>query len=255
MGVITPKNKELLNYKGLHLYHAGVSNCSMRVRMTLEEKQLPWTSHHIDLFKKEHLTQDYFDINPKGLVPVLVDDGVVIAESDDIIDHLDLKFPTPSLRATTEAGLEEMYTWMKLAVNNHLGAVKTYIYYHQVQGKMSQSEEQKEAYKKLQTNQELLDFHSKSNSEEGFSQEEAQRAEAILVDCFTKAEKVLETQDWLVENKFSLADITWMPLYFTLVRADLSFDNFPAIEDWATRISEKESFKKGVLDWWPGFGG
>ena len=51
MGVVTPTNKEVLDFKGLHLYHAGVSNCSMRVRLTLEEKKLPWTSHHVDLFK------------------------------------------------------------------------------------------------------------------------------------------------------------------------------------------------------------
>ena len=93
MGVITPTNKEVVDFKGLHLFHAGVSNCSMRVRLTLEEKKLPWTSHHVDLFKKENLTAEYFGINPKGLVPVLVDDGVVITESDDIIDHLDQKFP------------------------------------------------------------------------------------------------------------------------------------------------------------------
>ena len=56
MGVITPTNKEVVDFKGLHLFHAGVSNCSMRVRLTLEEKQLPWTSHHVDLFEKENLT-------------------------------------------------------------------------------------------------------------------------------------------------------------------------------------------------------
>ena len=179
MGVITPTNKEVVDFKGLHLFHAGVSNCSMRVRLTLEEKKLPWTSHHVDLFKKENLTAEYFGINPKGLVPVLVDDGVVITESDDIIDHLDQKFPIPSLRPTTDSGLEEMYRWMKLAVNNHIGAVKTYIYFHQVQGKMSQSNEQKAAYRKLQTDTELLDFHSKSNSEQGFTQQDVDRAVGI----------------------------------------------------------------------------
>jgi glutathione S-transferase len=255
MGVITPTNKEVVDFKGLHLFHAGISNCSMRVRLTLEEKKLPWTSHHVDLFKKENLTAEYFGVNPKGLVPVLVDDGVVITESDDIIDHLDQKFPIPSLRPTTDSGLEEMYRWMKLAVNNHIGAVKTYIYFHQVQGKMSQSNEQKAAYRKLQTDTELLDFHSRSNSEQGFTQQDVDRAVGILNDCFSKAESILTNSDWLVDNKFSLADITWMPLHFTLVRADFAFDKYPAIEEWSARISERDSFKTGVLQWWPGFGG
>ena len=44
MAIVTPTNKEVLDFEGLHLYHASYSNCSMRVRMTLEEKGLPWVA-------------------------------------------------------------------------------------------------------------------------------------------------------------------------------------------------------------------
>ena len=44
MAIVTPTNKEVLGFEGLHLYHASYSNCSMRVRMTLEEKGLPWSA-------------------------------------------------------------------------------------------------------------------------------------------------------------------------------------------------------------------
>ena len=54
MVIITPKNKSVEAYEGLHLFHGNISNCSMRVRMTLIEKGLSWTSHHIDLKKKEN---------------------------------------------------------------------------------------------------------------------------------------------------------------------------------------------------------
>lgn len=255
MGIVTPTNESVLDLKGLHLYHAGISNCAMRVRVTLEEKNLPWTSHHLNILKKEHHTPEYFGINPNGLVPTLVDDGVVIIESDDIIDYLDEKFPEPSLRPSTDTGLEQMYEWMKLAVNNHVGAVKTFIYFNKIQKFMRQTDQEKDKYSKLQANEQLLDFHSKNSSQKSISQEDAQRAEQILTDCFTKAEGILGTNDWLVENQYSLADITWMPLHFTLIRSNFSFDSYPAIQDWADRISERESFKKGVLDWWPGFGG
>ena len=40
--IVTPTNKSVTELKGLHLYHADMSNCSMRVRMTLTEKNLPW---------------------------------------------------------------------------------------------------------------------------------------------------------------------------------------------------------------------
>jgi len=251
MGIVTPTNEEVIGFKGLHLYHAGISNCAMRVRVTLEEKGLPWTSHHFDILNKEHQTPEYFGINPKGLVPTLVDDGVVIIESDDIIDYLDKKFHEPPLRPTSESGLEEMYEWMKLAVNNHVGAVKTFIYYNKIQRFMRQSEDEKEKYSKLQKNEELRDYHSKNSGEGGITAEDAKRAEQILNDCFTKAEKILGGNDWLVDNHFSLADIAWIPLHFTLIRANFSFDGYPAVHDWAERIGKRESFKKAVLDWWP----
>ena len=84
--IVTPTNKGVTELAGLHLYHADMSNCSMRVRMTLEEKNLPWTSHHLDLRKKEAVTPEYFGIHPKGLVPTLVHDGVVHIESNEIIE-------------------------------------------------------------------------------------------------------------------------------------------------------------------------
>jgi hypothetical protein len=38
MAIVEPKNKTVKELEGLHLYHGNISNCSMRVRMTLEEK-------------------------------------------------------------------------------------------------------------------------------------------------------------------------------------------------------------------------
>lgn len=254
MGIVTPTNQEVLGFKGLHLYHAGVSNCAMRVRVTLAEKQLPWTSHHLDILNKEHHTPEYFGINPKGLVPSLVHDGVVIVESDDIIDYLDKTYPEPPLRPRSETGLKQMYEWMKLAVNNHVGAVKTFIYYNKIQKFMRQSEQEQQNYSQLQDNEELRDYHSRNSSTAGISLEQAQHAEQILSDCFVKAEKVLTNSDWLVDNCFSLADITWVPLHFTLIRANFSFDGYPAVQAWAERISQRDSFQKGVVDWWPAGG-
>jgi len=252
MGVIDPTNKEVLSLKGLHLYHANLSNCSMRVRMTLEEKNLPWTSHHFDLPKREHITPEYFGINPNGVVPTLVHDGVVIIESDDIIDYLDKTFLEPPLRPTSPEELEKMYWWMKSAVAIHVKAIKTYIYFHKMQGKMRQSEEQNEAYQKLQTNEELLEFHRHSSGE-GFSSEEAKTAELTIDGFFEEANAILQNQKWLVGKVFSLADITWAPLHYTLSGTPYDFSRYPAVQNWADRLKERESYRKGILEWCPVF--
>jgi glutathione S-transferase len=251
MGVVIPANKAVLDLKGLHLYHSGVSNCSMRVRIALEEKGLPWTSHHLNILKKEHITEEYFGINPNGLVPTLVHDGKVIIESDDIIEYLDINFPDPPLRPASESDLDIMNDWLHRATAIHLKAVKTHIYEKRMRGQMSQSSEQKEKYEKLQTNSSLLEFHRKS-SDQSFTQQELDQAKATLDECFADLEKALEAQEWLAGDSFSLADIAWVPLYFTMdVLAGYSFDGLDNVAAWANRIEARPSYKIAVLDWWP----
>lgn len=251
MAFIEPKNQSVKSMRGLHLYHAGVSNCSMRVRLTLEEKKLLWESHHFDLFKREHITEEYFGINPNGVVPTLVHDGQVIIESDDIIEYLDQTFPETPLRPKDDAQIRVMLEWLHRATQIHVKAVKTHIYEKRVSGAMKQSAEEKKRYEELQTNPELLEFHRKS-SENSFTREELDEAKAILDASFSDLDKTLQGREWLVGDRFSLADIAWIPLQFTMsVLVGYSFDSLPNVAAWSQRISDKPSYKRAVLDWWP----
>ena len=60
-------------------------------------KNINYTGHHINLQKKENFSPYFQGITPRSLVPVLVDDGEVHIESNDILKYLDNKFPTLSL--------------------------------------------------------------------------------------------------------------------------------------------------------------
>ena len=251
MGIVTPTNQSVLELKGLHLYHSGVSNCSMRVRMTLEEKRLEWTSHHLNILVKEHITPEYFGINPNGLVPTLVHDGTVIIESDDIIDHLDDAFPSPPLKPDDAADRDSMYTWLRRATAIHLEAVKPYIYHMRVGKRMAHSEEEDAKYRRLQKNPDLLEFHRKS-TQGGFSEDDIGRARDTLDECFSDMERVLGQREWLAGQAFSLADIAWVPLQLTLERlTGYPFDAYPSVAGWTRRISERGSYERGILDWWP----
>ena len=251
MGIVPTKNEAVKALKGLHLYHAGISNCSMRVRMTLEEKGLPWVSHHIDITKKENLTEEYFSIHPKGLVPALVEDGIVIIESDDIIDYLDKTYPETPLRPSDEEQLKTMYYWLHLAPEIHIKAVKTVIYIKRMQGKMAKSQEEGDLYKKLQKDPELLAFHEKVSSG-AFTDDDLETAMGILHKHFSAADEVLSKNKYLAGDKFSLADIAWSPLYFTLdTMTDFSFESYTHLNKWAKALEGRPSYKKGVTEWWP----
>ncbi len=251
MPEIEPRNLAVKKLEGLHLYHSGVSNCSMRVRLVLEEKGLNWESHHFNLLKKEHINEAYFGINPNGLVPTLVHDGRVIIESGDIIEYLDKVFPEPALTPVDGKAAENMRSWINRATSMHMKAVKTHIYEKRVRGHMSQAPEEKARYEQLQTNESLLEFHRKSTSD-SFTQEELDAAKATLDASFADLEEALAGSDWLAGSEFSLADIAWIPLHFTLfVLAGYSFEGMPNVNAWAKRIEARPSYAKAVVDWWP----
>ncbi|SMG59577.1 glutathione S-transferase family protein [Paraburkholderia susongensis] len=91
------RTTEVLSWKGLHLFHAPMSTCSQKVRTFLNLKGVDWTSHTINIGTNETLSEYFLGINPRGLVPVLVDEGDVHIESNDILLHIEKRFPSPSL--------------------------------------------------------------------------------------------------------------------------------------------------------------
>ncbi len=247
MAIVEPANKTVKDFEGLHLYHGDISNCSMRVRMTLEEKGLDWESHHIDLKKKENISDDYFGINPNGLVPTLVHDGIVHIESNDIIDYLDTTYPEPQLRSTDNEN--EMLEWLKLSASMHVPAIKPYVYAKKMAPKLKKSQEEEAKYKDLQTNEELKEFHSKHAGQSMFSDDDIRQSEEMLESAFTKLEASLEGVPWIMGEQFTLADISWIPIYFVIVGCGYDFSPYPNVERWAAKIQERNSYRKGISDW------
>ena len=89
--------REVLAWQGVHLLHFRGSSCSQKTRIFLNLKGIDWVSHHVDLARQANYEPWFLGINPRGLVPVLVHDGVVHIESNDILAHQEEAFPAPSL--------------------------------------------------------------------------------------------------------------------------------------------------------------
>jgi GST-like protein len=247
MAVVQSTSEAVQSMQGLHLYHGDISNCSMRVRMTLEEKGLDWTSHHLDLRKKENISDGYFAINPNGLVPTLVHDGVVHIESNDIIDYLDQTFPVPGLRSLDKES--EMIEWLALAASIHVSGIKPYVYATIIQKKVKKTAEEEVKYNELQTNEQLKSFHSKHAGANEITADDLAEPKRILRECFDKLEHALEGNEWIMGEQFTLADISWVPVHFVLVGCGYPFDDYPNITRWADSFSKRDSYKKGIIEW------
>ena len=90
------RTREVFFWKGVHVLHSMSSSCSQKLRIFLNLKAINWESHVVDLFANENFQPWFLGINPRGLVPVLVHDGDVHIESNDIIQYSNKNSPPQS---------------------------------------------------------------------------------------------------------------------------------------------------------------
>ena len=81
----------------MKLYTYFRSSAAFRVRIALNLKGLVYEPRFVHLAKGEHLQPAYQDINPQGLLPVLMVDDHVLAQSLAIIEYLEETHPRPPL--------------------------------------------------------------------------------------------------------------------------------------------------------------
>ena len=97
----------------LELYHNGLSSCSQKVRLVLEEKSLDWQGHDVDLLTGGQHDAEYVKLNPNHVVPTLVHDGFVLTESTLIGEYLEDVFPDPPMRSSSPARRHEARLFLK----------------------------------------------------------------------------------------------------------------------------------------------
>jgi maleylacetoacetate isomerase len=73
------------------------SSAAYRVRIALNLKGVDYESRPVNLLESEQRSDDYRELNPQGLVPMLEIDGHRLTQSLAIIVYLDQAFPDPPL--------------------------------------------------------------------------------------------------------------------------------------------------------------
>ena len=106
------KTREILVWKGIHLLNYQFSACSMKTRIYLNLKNLPFKSHQINLSAGENFSPWFQGINPRSLVPVLIHDGDVHIESNDILQYLEGCFKNnPLIPADKQTQVSELLSF------------------------------------------------------------------------------------------------------------------------------------------------
>lgn len=93
--------------------HYFPGNASFTPHVLLNELGVPFELALVDRARGEHKSPAYLKLNPNGLIPVLVDDGLVLYETAAIVLHLVDTHPAADLApAVGTRERAEFYKWL-----------------------------------------------------------------------------------------------------------------------------------------------
>lgn len=248
MPFVTPTTKEVTEWQGFHLFHYGMSYCSQRIRIFLNERNIPWTSHIIDIPKEENLTEWYQGINPNALVPTLVHDGQVLIESSDILKYLK-KLSDTNPQAPEDLQTENTVIALSDARQTDFKILSFQYLFKPMAKKNAQ---QLETLNQKLKNRELYQFHKTFSSDEGLPVSSIHAAVWQMQQALTRLENILSKQPWLSGSEFGIADATWAVNIRRLELLCFPMRGFPHLRRWFKQISQRPSYQQGLVAHEPG---
>lgn len=99
----------------IKLYHFPLSGHAHRVQLMLSLLGLPVEVVFVDLAKGEQKQADFLAINAFGQVPVIDDDGMVLADSNAILVYLASKYGKGRWLPTDPVGAARVQRWLSVA--------------------------------------------------------------------------------------------------------------------------------------------
>ena len=241
----------------LELYHHGSSACSAKVRFALAEKELSWSSRYVDILAGEQFKPEFVALNPKAVVPVLVHDGVVIVESTVICEYLEESFPGTPIYPRSPRERAQVRVWTK-AVDEELHpacSAITYVVSHR--------------YTILRKGAGSFEDFLARGAGEGLAArmlkwqwiqqglEAPGAADKIrLYDAYlNKMEHALGESEWLVGERFTMADIAMTPYVNRLAALTMhelwERGRLPRVERWFARVRARPTFRPALVGWVP----
>lgn len=252
MGIYQSTSEIARGLVGLHLYHYKASNCSQRCRLVLGLKGANWTSHHVDLARNEHHEPDYVEINPNAVVPTLVHNGVVVLESNDIIEYIDRRFdriPLRPKRAEDQAAVQDL-----LAASAGIqGALKAVSHEYLFPGRRVTADQQAAAAAARGHDSDLVQFW-RDFGENGPNWHKRLSAARGEIEARLNALESRLRQGgvtWLSGPRYGLADVSWVVNFYRLTQCGYDMDTTPAVVSWGARAVAQPEFQSAVVNYAP----
>jgi glutathione S-transferase len=191
----------------MKLYHHPLSGHSHRVRLFLSLIGVAHDLVEVDLAKGAHKAPDFLKLNRFGQVPVLDDDGTVIADSNGILVYLAKKFGKTDWLPETPIAAAAVQRWLSVAAGQ--------IAYGPAAARL------------------ITVFGAPYNAEEVIN-----RAHAVL----KLINEELAGQSWIAGAKPTIADVS---LYSYVARApegNVDLSPYAEVRSWLSRVEALPGF-------------
>jgi glutathione S-transferase len=198
----------------IDLYTAPTPN-GWKASVTLEELELPYETHAVDLSKNVQREEWFLRLNPNGRIPVIVDrdaEDLVVFESGAIMLYLAEK--TGRLLPESPAGRYAAIQWLMFqmgGVGPMMGQANVFFRY----------------------------FPEKIPSVISRYQNEGRRLFEVL-------DRRLSEAEWLAGDAFTIADIANWCWARTFRWSGISRDGLPNLRRWMDAINERPACRRGV---------
>ncbi|MFL2546768.1 MAG: glutathione S-transferase family protein [Candidatus Rariloculaceae bacterium] len=250
------QTREVLSWQGIHLCHFPSSSCSQKTRIVLDLKGVSWESHIINLRKKEQNAAWYLGINPRGLVPILIHDGTVHIESNDILKYLEEQFPDP--RLVPEGRETEMFQQLENENDLHHDLRNLSMRYLQPAATAGKTPEVLANYRSLGSGtvggqadkkREIeIDYWERFSANGGITDETVRQSAQRFRNTLDELEEILEKRDFLFDDTLTLLDVAWFIYVNRLRLVSYPIDKLhPRVDAWLERLKIQPAFAKEAV--------
>jgi glutathione S-transferase len=233
----------------VELYHSINSVCAQKVRIALNEKGQQ-AKDHIMTLRGDQYEPAYLKLNPNGVVPTLVHNGVPITESALILYYIDDAFPEPPLMPKTPLARHRVRMYNKLIdeyVHNSCTILTFATAFRPGFVKMAREAWQAEIAKSPLTRR--VEY-KRSVIEHGLDSEFVADALAHHNKLLAWMSDSLNGGRYLAGDAFSIAECAVIPylLRLELLKLSALWDGYPAIADWWGRMRARPSVTAAIFD-------
>ena len=99
----------------IKLYTFPLSGHAHRVQLALALMQIPYELIEVDLRKGAQKTPEFLQMNPFGQVPVIDDNGTILADSNAILVYLARQYGKGAWLPSDAVGEAQVQRWLSVA--------------------------------------------------------------------------------------------------------------------------------------------